>query len=255
MAERRSAALEERKVRIVARRRFVLGALALGPASALSGCGDDNTSPASEGPSAADHGDSGTDGAVRNGSAPESCTVYPRQAEGPYYLNPAQLRADIREGKPGAELALTLQVVSAQGCAPLANVPVDVWHCDAAGIYSGFPGQLGGLNTTGQTFLRGTQVSDAEGRVRFATIYPGWYPGRTTHIHFKVRLSGSEAVSQLYFAEQVNSEVYASGVYAARGQKDTSNARDAIQRAAPPPLVNVSQAGGRYEASLRVVVA
>lgn len=184
-----------------------------------------------------------------------ACTVYPEQTEGPFYLDGELVRSDIAEGAPGVPLKLTLEVVNASDCAPLPSAAVDVWHCDAAGVYSGYPGQLGGLDTTGQKFLRGTQVSDATGRVVFLTIYPGWYPGRTTHIHFKVRGSGSwEATSQMYFPEDVSAEVYAVGPYAARGQKDTSNSEDGVA-SGKLPLVELVKTANGYEASLRISVA
>jgi protocatechuate 3,4-dioxygenase beta subunit len=197
-------------------------------------------------------------GAAERARAGE-CTVYPQQVEGPFYLDGRLLRRDITEGRSGAPLTLKLQVVSARrGCAPLAGLAVDVWHCDAAGLYSGYPGQLGGAVTTGETFLRGTQITDDEGRVEFQTIYPGWYPGRTTHVHFKVHLSRTaEAVSQLYFPEDVSRAIYASAPYRARGQKDTSNASDGVVRyGGLPPLLSIAQArGGASVASARVAVA
>jgi protocatechuate 3,4-dioxygenase beta subunit len=184
---------------------------------------------------------------------PGTCTLYPEQTEGPFYVNDDLVRSDIREGKDGTLLALELLVVSASGCAPIANAAVDIWHCDAAGVYSGYAGQLGGLDTRGQVFLRGTQITGEDGRVRFQTIYPGWYPGRTTHIHFKVRLPNREATSQLYFDEAVSREVYATGPYAAHGQKDTANQADGIGRGAPlAPLVRNEQG---YAGSMTLTVA
>jgi protocatechuate 3,4-dioxygenase beta subunit len=164
------------------------------------------------------------------------------------------VRADIVEGKPGTPLTLDLLVLTGGACTPLANAAVDIWHCDAAGVYSGYQGQLGGLDTRGSVFLRGTQLTGPDGRVRFQTIYPGWYPGRTTHIHFKVHLSGNrEATSQLYFAEELNQQVYATAPYAAHGQKDTSNTADAFARGAP--LLAVTRSGPAYAASMTITVA
>jgi len=184
---------------------------------------------------------------------PGTCTLYPEQTEGPYYVDGDLLRADLREGKPGTPLSLELLVVVGQNCAPLANAAVDIWHCDAAGVYSGFTGQLGGLDTRQQVFLRGTQLTGADGRVRFQTIYPGWYPGRTTHIHFKVHLSGNrEVTSQLYFDEALNREVYTTDPYAAHGQKDTSNAADLGRNA---PLLAVTGNGSGYTGSMTITVA
>jgi len=198
-----------------------------------------------------------TDAAER--AAPgETCTVYPQQTEGPYYVDRRLLRSDIVEGRNGTPLMLAIQVVSASDCAPLGGVAVDVWHCDAAGRYSGYPGQLGGVDTSGETFLRGTQITGDDGRVQFRTIYPGWYPGRTTHVHFKVHVSSTaEATSQMYFPEDLTSIVYSADPYRARGQKDTRNARDGVARSRGiPPLLSLGAAsGGGYVASLTVVVA
>jgi protocatechuate 3,4-dioxygenase beta subunit len=187
-------------------------------------------------------------------STPGSCTLYPEQTEGPYYVAGDLLRADLREGKPGTPLTLDLLVLTANGCTPLANAAVDIWHCDAAGVYSGYQGQLGMLDTRGAVFLRGTQLTGPDGRVQFQTVYPGWYPGRTTHIHFKVHLTGNrEATSQLYFTEELNREVYATDPYATHGQKDTSNTADAFARGAP--LLAVTRSGQSYAASMTITVA
>lgn len=187
-------------------------------------------------------------------TGPGTCTLYPQQTEGPYYVDGDMLRADLREDREGTLLVLELQVLRADGCTPLANAAVDVWHCDAAGVYSGFQGQLGGLNTTGQIFLRGTQLTGADGRVQFTTIYPGWYPGRTTHIHFKVHLSPTEEVtSQLYFPEDLNRQVYETDPYAEHGQKDTSNLADGFAGSAPLLAVTSTLLG--YAASMAITVA
>ena len=193
-------------------------------------------------------------GRAPTAGTPGSCTLYPEQTEGPYYVAGDLLRSDLREGKPGTPLTLDLLVLSSDGCSPLANAAVDIWHCDAGGIYSGYQNQLGGLDTRGQVFLRGTQLTGSDGRVQFQTIYPGWYPGRTTHVHFKVHLSGNrEATSQLYFAEELNREVYGAAPYAMHGQKDTSNTADLFARGAP--LLAVTRSGQSYSASMTITVA
>jgi len=177
-----------------------------------------------------------------------TCALYPRETEGPFYLDLGLLRSDITEGKPGTPLELHITVVRAQGCVPIAGVAVDVWHCDAAGVYAGFPGQLGGLDTSGQKFLRGTQVTDQSGSVVFQTIYPGWYPGRTTHIHFKVHPTATtEVTSQLYFPEEITAAAYRASPYDTRGQKNTSNDADATAHTPDlPPLLVVSGNGVGY---------
>src|SRR5262245_16879034 len=126
------------------RREFVLTTLGgVTAAAAMIGCGADGMTGGEEADAAAGGG---------------QCTVYPDETEGPYYLDLAMVRRDITEGKAGTPLALVLKVVSAGACTPLQGIAVDVWHCDSAGVYSGYPGQLGGVDTTGQTFLRGTQI-------------------------------------------------------------------------------------------------
>jgi protocatechuate 3,4-dioxygenase beta subunit len=203
-------------------------------------------------------GTGGAGGSGSGGSGGGLCTLYPRQTEGPYYLDLDLLRSDITESRPGALLSLALQVVRSGSCVPISDAAVDIWQCDAQGVYGGYAGQLGGVDTRGQTFLRGTQVTDAEGRVRFRTIYPGWYPGRTTHIHFKVHLSPTSIVtSQIYFPEELTRGVYATPPYAAHGQKDTTNAADFIARSGGgmPALPSIVEAGSGYEGTLTIAVA
>lgn len=222
-------------------------------AATLLGCDPD--APASETTDAGAHaGDAGL--AEAGQVAP--CTLYPQQVEGPYYVPGDLLRQDITDGKAGTALALHLRVVRQGDCNPLPNVAVDVWHCDALGVYSGFAGQLQGLDTRGQTFLRGTQITNAAGEVVFRTIFPGWYPGRTTHIHFKVRpTANTEATSQLYFPEPLNDLVYTKNApYTSRGKKDTSNARDgANQLTDIPPLPTFEAEGDGFITRFVVALA
>jgi protocatechuate 3,4-dioxygenase beta subunit len=170
-------------------------------------------------------------------ASPASCTLTPEQTEGPYYLPLDNVRRDITDGHPGAPLTLRIKVLDVNGCAPKAGASVDVWHCDAAGAYSGVT-----ASTRGQSFLRGTQVTAADGTVEFATIYPGWYPGRTTHIHVKVRDGKTPRhIGQLFFPDDVTAQVYARAPYATRGKKDTTNQGDSIFRAGgASPLVTVT---------------
>lgn len=172
-----------------------------------------------------------------------ACVVRPEQTEGPYFtdamLNRSDVRTDPTDGavKQGVPLRLTLHVSRVDGntCAPLPGAVVDIWQCDALGVYSGFEDFNGRFDTRGQQFLRGYQVTDAAGGARFVTIYPGWYPGRTVHIHFKVRTDpaadrGLEFTSQLYFDDAVTDRVHAQGPYAANGQRRTRNGDDGIFR-------------------------
>lgn len=176
------------------------------------------------------------------------CWLTPASTAGPFYFDAEQMRqsviTDSKTGtaKTGVPLHLTISVVDIN-CNPVPNVLVDIWHCDKDGVYSGYPGQLGGLNTTGQDFLRGTQMTDANGQVVFDTIYPGWYPGRTTHIHFKARLTSMTYVtSQFAFSEADSSTVYSTPLYAEHGQKDTSNASDGVFHNAAPQYLMLTTA-------------
>lgn len=124
-------------------------------------------------------------------------------------------------------LELSVYGVGPNGCSPLSGAQVNVWNCDARGIYS----EDRGVGTEGRTFLRGYQAADENGTVEFLTVYPGWYAGRTTHIHFKVRVfSGPEPTfdftSQLYFDDTTSNRVLALPPYAAKGPKDVGNDRD-----------------------------
>lgn len=171
--------------------------------------------------------------------ASPDCVVRPAQMEGPYFvderLNRADLRSDPSDGaiSPGIPLALTLVVSRmAEGrCDPLAGVLVDLWHCNHAGIYSDVVDPS--FNTVGKKFLRGYQVTDAAGAARFTTIYPGWYAGRTVHIHFKLRSPadrkpGFEFTSQFYFDDTQSDRVFAKAPYAGRGNRSTRNQDDEI---------------------------
>jgi len=164
-------------------------------------------------------------------SASGNCALIPTETQGPYPLlailsNTAMVRSDITEGKTGVPLTLTLTLENLNdGCAPIANAAVYIWHCDKDGGYSGYSSTANG-NHAGETFLRGIQVSDSAGQVRFTTIYPGWYTGRITHIHAQVYLNDQLTVTatlttQFAFPTAVTSAVYASTLYAAHGQNSS----------------------------------
>ena len=137
---------------------------------------------------------------------------------GPYYLGPGRLRSDITEGQAGVPLRLDLTVVAAkEGCSPLAGATVDVWQADAQGVYS----------SGRATYLRGSQVTDAQGRCVIRTIVPGWYAGLAPHIHFKVRPDArSETTSIFYFPEETLRQVYTRDPYSRRKAPKNPNARD-----------------------------
>ena len=170
-----------------------------------------------------------------------SCVVRPEQTEGPYFvderLNRSDIRSDLTDGRirPGTPLALTLLVsrLGAGDCQPLPGAQVDIWHCDALGVYSDVRDP--GFDTIGQKFLRGYQVTDVRGEARFVTVYPGWYAGRTVHIHVKIRTApvarrSFEFTSQLYFDDMLTDRVHADPPYAATGPRTARNQHDWIFR-------------------------
>jgi protocatechuate 3,4-dioxygenase beta subunit len=182
-----------------------------------------------------------------------ACAVTPSETVGPFPSLTDLIRSDIREGKSGATLTLTITVVnSINNCSPVANANVEIWQCDAAGNYSQYGTQ------TAQTYLRGIQTTNAEGQVTFTTVYPGWYQGRATHIHVEVVRNGvSSKVTQIAFPESVNAAVYATGVYASRGSNPTANARDGIfADSLDSEIASVSgDAASGYTATFRLGIA
>jgi protocatechuate 3,4-dioxygenase beta subunit len=200
-------------------RREALGLISAAGAAAAAACGDSPTAPSSTSttPSSTTTG-SGT--ASTNGA----CAVTPSETAGPFPSLTDFFRSDIREGKEGTTLTLTVKVVNINNnCAAVPNAQVEIWHCDVVGNYS----QYGSV--ANQTFLRGIQTTDANGTVTFTTIYPGWYQGRATHIHVEATVNGrSVKVSQMAFPESVNNTVHSAGVYSSRGTNPMANASDGI---------------------------
>jgi protocatechuate 3,4-dioxygenase beta subunit len=197
------------------------------------------------------------------GGATAQCVESATETRGPYpdllgmSGNQAFYRQDIREGRPGTSLTVTFTVVNTRNaCAPVANAAVEIWQCDADGRYSEYA--QGGFDGRGQTFLRGLQVTSANGQCSFVTIYPGWYQGRATHIHVDVLVNGQRVKStQMAFPEDVTAQVYAQGAYAAKGQNSTTNARDNVfSDGTSTEMANVSGSpAAGYTAALQVGIA
>jgi protocatechuate 3,4-dioxygenase beta subunit len=196
------------------------------------------------------------------------CVVRPAMTPGPYYVDEKLERSDIRSDptdgavKTGALLTLTLSLytLSKQSCAPLKDAIVDLWHCDAEGVYSDAVDPTY-FNTKGKKFLRGFQKTDGNGVAKFVTIYPGWYPQRTPHIHYKIRSPTSpgqahEFTSQLYFDEGMSDRVYAQPPYAGRGKRTVSNRADQIyqESGGPQSMLSVVPAKEGYTASFDVAL-
>jgi len=212
-----------RSTTVLTRRELLAGAATVVVSQALLGCGAD------------------TADAVVPSSASDACVLTAALTEGPFFvdemLNRSDIRADPTSGivASGVPLQITFKVsrVASGGCTPLTGAYLDVWHCDSVGTYSDVPGA-----GTGKRFLRGYQITDADGRAQFTTIYPGWYAGRAVHIHFKLRLFAGatktyEFTSQLFFADSLTDTVYALSPYNSRGTRSTRNSGDGIYNALP----------------------
>ena len=273
---------DDRQVGYVLSRREMLRLLGAAGLSLLVGCrpGASGQAPATPGPTATPGIEGLTAAAVTaqptvqaavtaemataetaNATTAPDCVVRPELTEGPYFvdeqLNRADIRADSAGGaaKEGALLSLGFLIsqIGNNSCTPLSGAMVDVWHCDADGVYSGVSDP--GFDTSGENFLRGYQLTDAGGRAQFTTIYPGWYPGRTVHIHFKVRTNGPsgeayEFTSQLFFDEALTDQVHAQPPYAARGERNTRNNNDGIYN--DLLLLDVSPTAGGYATSFHL---
>ncbi len=188
-------------------------------------------------------------------AAASSGPLTAQTTEGPYYLLLDLMRADITEGLSGIPLDVVFTVLDPDG-RPCAGALVDIWHCNAQGAYSGFE-QPGTPNMKGKTFLRGTQAVGPDGTVTFHSLYPGWYSGRTTHIHFKVRRGSlTNVTSQFFLPDTLSEFLYTQvGAYKRAEVRDTLNSGDGIAIEAGPTVAgNVRESGGRYVASLTVRV-
>jgi protocatechuate 3,4-dioxygenase beta subunit len=181
-----------------------------------------------------------------------SCVLTPEQTEGPYYIAKEAVRRNITEGRPGVPLQLRAFVVNASTCKPIRSAAVDIWHADAGGVYSGF-----GSGAASRTFMRGIQRTNAKGLALFRTVYPGWYQGRTVHIHVKVHLGGNVVhTGQLYFPDAVTDAVYRNAPYSSRPNRDVRNASDSIFRnGGSKSLVSVKKSSaGVYVATIMMGV-
>lgn len=158
--------------------------------------------------------------------AATTCLLTPEVTEGPYWVDGTLTRRNITEGKAGVPLVIRFTVLNAKTCRPIRNADVEIWHCDALGSYSA-------VNGAATRFLRGHQRSTAAGKAEFLTIFPGWYRGRTPHIHMKVNVGGSTVhTGQVFFNERITAAVYKQKPYASRGRYDTPHASDGIYRQA-----------------------
>ena len=228
----------------VSRRTLVRGVAALGFGGVLAACSRES--------GGTPVGDLGALFASAN-----LCTLTESATQGPYYFDADRVRADIREDRPGTRLRLAFKVVDVDGCTPIEDAVVEIWHCDANGLYSGAEslssaGGAGGsagdadlTPTDDRRYLRGAQVTGADGIVQFVTIWPGWYRGRTVHVHVMVHVGNEKTLTtQLMFDEALNAQVLATQPYAQRTGRDTFNDDDSIYQ--PSMLLKVTRARDGY---------
>ena len=217
-----------------------LAAAALGAGGVLAALDGQEAEAASSGPAA-----------VASGLV--TCVLTPEMTEGPYYLDGDKVRRDIREGRPGTRLDLATTVVDVSTCKPINGALVDIWHCDAGGTYSGFAQE----GTDGKTFMRGIQRTNKSGVATFVTVYPGWYSGRTVHIHVQVSLGGNVLhTGQLFFPEALTDAVYKRAPYRSRPGRDTRNATDSIFRnGGSKSVLKIAKNGSGYVARMTMGVS
>lgn len=217
-----------------------LAAAALGAGGVLAALDGQDAEAASSGPAA-----------VASGLV--TCVLTPEMTEGPYYLDGDKVRRDIREGRPGTRLDLATTVVDVSTCKPINGALVDIWHCDAGGTYSGFAQE----GTDGKTFMRGIQRTNKSGPATFVTVYPGWYSGRTVHIHVQVSLGGNVLhTGQLFFPEALTDAVYKRAPYRSRPGRDTRNATDSIFRnGGSKSVLKIAKNGSGYVARMTMGVS
>jgi protocatechuate 3,4-dioxygenase beta subunit len=223
--------------------------------AALSGCGGSSSSASST---------SGSTSGTTSGTT-ASCVLTPELTVGPYFVDEKLNRSDLTTHTTDTNvlnatpltLTMTIMEYASSGCSALVGAQVDIWHADAAGIYSDESVE----NTTGQTFLRGYQITDSNGAVTFKTVVPGWYSGRTIHIHVMIRTlssSGSvltEFTTQLFFDQTLlNALTTTVSPYSSRGVPDTTNAQDSIYSSATQLTVTNATSGGGYSASITLGV-
>jgi protocatechuate 3,4-dioxygenase beta subunit len=194
------------------------------------------------------------DGDDHVADAASACTLTAEQEEGPFYVAVDDVRQDIVLGQAGLPLELQVTIINSRTCKPIRHAAVDIWHCNASGVYS----DISSENTLGRTYLRGVQFTDAHGRVSFTTIFPGHYAGRTTHIHARIHIASRDATGkltgghiahtgQLFPSDAVNSEVYAFSPYKAETAGVVSHAEDPVwtQQHGGEGLLTVKRRGNR----------
>ncbi|OUC96454.1 protocatechuate dioxygenase [Streptosporangium minutum] len=290
--------------RRVSRRTALAGIGTIGLGAILAACGKaagtSSTVTTSTGATASITPQAAT-GAARTDlfSGSNTCVLTESTTQGPYYFDADKIRSDIREDRQGTRLKVAIKVQDSETCEPLSDAVVEIWHCDAGGLYSGAeslssgqggpggpgggtpptgppPGGEGGAPPTDRPtgrpsggpggpgaddgmgdlkpaddkrYLRGAQVTDSSGVVEFTTVWPGWYRGRTVHIHAMVHVGKARVLTtQLMFDEDLNTEVFAAEPYARHTGRDTFNDGDGIYR--PAMLLKITEDGDGYRGAI-----
>lgn len=251
-------------------RREIIAIVGAGGIAAFLGCGGGGVGSSSSGTTGSTSTSTGTTTATTASTATTTgattgttaggnvgCVlVSPELTEGPYFVDELLNRSDIRTdtdtgtARPGLPLEIVINLVNVGSiCTSIVGAMVDIWHCDAGGLYS----DVSQNGTVGLNFLRGYQTSDSSGQVVFTTIYPGWYSGRAVHIHFKVRVGNHEFTSQLFFDETVNTAVHSQSPYSSHGQRDTLNANDNIyQQGGNMLMPSLAQTASGYRGTISI---
>jgi protocatechuate 3,4-dioxygenase beta subunit len=262
MKQKNTLSSDDAQVGRILSRREILALLGGSSVALLAACAPGALTSASPTATAQRSSAAAATGAAASSAATvlPSCIVRPALTEGPYFVDEKLDRSDIRSDpgtgavRPGALLTLNFLVsrVSGSACTALSGAVVDVWHCDALGVYSDVD------NARGQKFLRGFQTTDVSGSAKFTTVYPGWYQGRAVHLHFKIRpTSSSEFTSQLFFDDALSTQVFAQTPYSQKGtQGITRNAADGIfQQSGGKLTLNVAKSGDVYAATFDIGLA
>jgi protocatechuate 3,4-dioxygenase beta subunit len=190
-----------------------------------------------------------------------ACTLTPAAISGPYYFDRKLVRRDITEGHPGAPLRLRFVVMDAANCGPVPGARIDVWHARADGYYSGYPGQgdKQNVDTSGGTFMRGTQIANERGEVLFDTVYPAWYMGRTVHVHFKIFIEDKDMLTgQMYFPDALSQYIFANvGAYQRKAPRTVFNNNDEFARSDTTRggFCDIKEEADRYLATLIIGVS
>jgi protocatechuate 3,4-dioxygenase beta subunit len=191
-----------------------------------------------------------------------SCVLSPEVTQGPYYVSGEYVRENLIEDQEGVELILDTQVIDMATCDPVSGAMIEIWHCNSTGVYSGIiasgNGDSSDTANINATFLRGLQLTDAEGVAQFTTLFPGHYTSRANHIHVLAHFNGTSYangtygggyvshVGQLFFDQDLITKVEATSPYSTNTQDLTTNANDTIfsgEAVSSDPVVEYSLLG------------